>query len=131
MGKIFGTLLISIIAVLYGCGPGKDIISVDNEEFAGTVSDTATVILIDVRTPEEYAAGHIPGAVNIDVKSPDFKDRISSLDKSKTAAVYCRSGVRSMNAAKILAGNGFKVCNLQNGILGWNGPVTGPCPDKQ
>ena len=36
-----------------------------------------------------------------------------------------------MNAAKILAGNGFKVCNLQNGILGWDGPVTGACPDEK
>ena len=102
---------------------GNDITSMQNTEFAAAISDTSSVILIDVRTAEEFAQGHIPGAINIDVKANDFKDRITSLDKRKTAAVYCRSGVRSMTAARILAGAGFRVYNLQNGILGWNGPT--------
>lgn len=105
------------------CAGEHNITLMQNEEFAAAISDTSSVMLIDVRTAEEFAEGHIPGATNIDVKANDFKDRINSLDKGKTAAVYCRSGVRSMTAAKILAGAGFKVYNLQNGILGWDGPT--------
>ena len=61
-----------------------------------------------------------------DVQSPDFRDEILKLDNKKTAAVYCRSGVRSMKAASILSSEGFKVCNLRKGFLGWDGPVVRP-----
>lgn len=122
MKKIFyATVLPFLMAFL--CCTGNDITSMQNAEFAAAISDTSSVILIDVRTAEEFVQGHIPGAINIDVKADDFNDRITSLDKRKTAAVYCRSGVRSMTAARILAGAGFRVYNLQNGILGWNGPT--------
>lgn len=107
------------------CHP-SGIVTVDNTGFAEAISDTSSVILIDVRTPEEFNAGHIPGAVNIDVQSPDFRDKILGLDNKKTAAVYCRSGVRSLKAASILSSEGFRVLNLKDGFLGWDGPAVRP-----
>ena len=78
------------------------------------------VILVDVRTAEEYAEGHIPGAVNIDVKKDDFMTQVGKLiDKTKTIAVYCRSGRRSANAAEMLEKQGYKPVNLKGGILAW------------
>lgn len=78
------------------------------------------VQLVDVRTPEEYADGHIAGAENIDVFSPDFIGKATkSLDKSRPVAVYCRSGRRSADAALKLSAKGYTVTNLEGGILAW------------
>lgn len=125
MKRFFSTLTLAMAAILGGCTGSQGIRSMNNEDFAAAIADTSSVILIDVRTPEEFAAGHIPGAVNIDVQSDDFRQKIQELDRSKTAAVYCRSGVRSMNASRILVLEGFKVYNLKKGFLGWDGPETG------
>ena len=67
--------------------------------------DSYTVI--DVRTPEEYAAGHLEGAENIDVQAADFQARIDDLDKSVPYLVYCRSGNRSKVAADLMSADGF------------------------
>lgn len=67
--------------------------------------DTRTVI--DVRTPEEFAAGHVAGAVNIDVDASDFGTKISALDPEDPYLVYCRSGRRSAIAADAMAEAGF------------------------
>lgn len=86
------------------------------EEFAKIIGKK-NVRLIDVRTPKEYAEGHIAGAENIDVKAPDFTERIK--DVNGKVAVYCRSGKRSLMAAEQLAVQGCKVYNLDGGILAW------------
>jgi phage shock protein E len=92
---------------------------VNVEEFDKLVQGGKHVIL-DVRTAEEYAAGHIPGAVLIDVKKPDFAERIEKLDKGKTYLVHCRSGVRSVTACTAMEKAGFKDCyNLLGGIKAW------------
>jgi len=67
--------------------------------------DSRTVI--DVRTPTEYAAGHIAGAQNIDVEAADFGSKIATLDKKAPYVVYCRSGRRSGIAATQMADAGF------------------------
>lgn len=72
--------------------------------------------VIDVRTPEEFAAGHVEGATNIDVESADFTSAIEGLDPAATYVVYCRSGRRSALAAAQLEGNGFTV--LDGGAIG-------------
>jgi phage shock protein E len=64
--------------------------------------------LIDVRTPEEYQAGHLDYSKNINIKSGDFKQQISKLDKNKPVYLYCRSGNRSGQAADSLGTLGFK-----------------------
>lgn len=81
--------------------------------------DSMTVIL-DVRTPEEFAEGHIPGASNISVTDSDFEKKVSKLDKKKTLLVYCRSGKRSVIASNKLLQLGFQhICNLENGFISW------------
>ena len=75
-------------------------------ELAQVVADPEIVVL-DVRTPVEYADGHVEGAVNVDVSSPTFTDEIASLDKYATYVVYCRSGNRSADAAGQMAEAGF------------------------
>lgn len=90
------------------------------ESFAEAISHTDSVQPLDVRTPEEYGAGHLNNAVLLDVKSDSFLIRAEhALPRQKTIAVYCRSGRRSANAAAQLAEAGYKVLNLDGGILGW------------
>ncbi len=93
-------------------------------KFAEGVSQPGAV-LVDVRRPEEFAAGHLPGAVNIEVTAPDFAQRMGALDKDAPTYVYCRSGARSASAAGLLTKSGFaNVSNLLGGVLDWPEPLT-------
>ena len=77
--------------------------------------------LIDVRTPQEFAEGHLDGAVMIDYFDDEFMNKMSKLDKSKDLYIYCRSGNRSGKASRKLESMGFpKVFDLKGGILNWN-----------
>ena len=79
------------------------------------MSKSTNLVLLDVRTPEEYMGGSAPNSINIDVLNTDFKSKIDLLDKNKEYIVYCRSGNRSAIASSIMATNGFlHVYNLQN-----------------
>jgi rhodanese-related sulfurtransferase len=72
--------------------------------------------LLDVRTPEEYAEGHIANALNVNYYDANFKDQVSKLDKHKPVYVYCRSGKRSANASEDMKALGFKeIYNLVGG----------------
>ena len=78
------------------------------------------VVILDVRSPEEYAQGHIRGAVNIDVGAPDFTQKVAALDKNATYLVHCRSGRRSVQACDNMAGLDFShLYNLDGGINAW------------
>jgi rhodanese-related sulfurtransferase len=78
------------------------------------------IILLDVRTPEEYNEYHIENAKLVNVNGADFKEKISKLDKSKKYIVYCRSGVRSDNACRIMNEMGFEqIYNMVGGIMRW------------
>lgn len=93
--------------------------SVSVEAFADSISRPG-VQLVDVRTPEEFNSGNIPGSVNIDVMTGHFGEKASGLlDKSRTVAVYCRSGNRSKNAAKMLSMMGYNVVELDSGYKAW------------
>jgi len=95
--------------------------TVDVAEFAEVVADASYVVL-DVRTPAEHADGHIPGThFNIDVLEADYTETaLKVLPKDKPVALYCRSGNRSKNAARILAENGYQVLELGTGFRGWS-----------
>ncbi len=85
-------------------------------------SGQAGFIILDVRTPEEFAAGHIAGAVNLCLTcaSPAFADAASALDKSASYLVYCHSGNRSATATAILRGQGFaSLYELTGGTVAW------------
>ena len=78
-------------------------------------------VIIDVRTPEEFAEGPVEKATNIDYYSETFRDELNNLDKNKTYLVYCRSGNRSGNALNIMAELNFReVYNMSGGIIAWN-----------
>jgi len=73
-----------------------------------------------VRTPGEYANGHVPGAKNIPVQS--LAEHLAEVPKEGKVFVYCESGVRSTKATKILVGAGFKhVVNMKASMRGWRG----------
>ena len=121
------TMIIMIAAMAVCCGSGKkseqtpqgpkgSITTVKLEKFTEIIRQE-DVRLIDVRTPKEYAEGHIIEAENIDIKSEDFDERIKNI-RGKVA-VYCRSGRRSMAAAEKLAAQGCTVYNLDGGITAW------------
>lgn len=95
--------------------------NVNQDDFLKKQNEGA--VIIDVRTPEEIAAGYIKGAtIFADVHGADFATKINALDKNKTYLVYCRSGRRSATAAQMMVENGFtKVYNLGGGINGWTG----------
>ena len=77
-------------------------------------------MLLDVRTPSEFAAGHITGAVTIDVESATFAQTVATLDPAKTYAVYCRSGNRSKTAMAAMGQAGFNhLFDLAGGIGAW------------
>lgn len=131
-----GAALVLSAALLTGCSSASDAPSaaptapaasqeqsggvqlVDPAAFQQAIDGGAEVI--DVRTPEEFAAGHIEGAVNIDIASPDFATQIGQLDPQKTYAVYCRSDNRSGVATTQMANSGFtSVYDLDGGIIAW------------
>jgi len=88
-------------------------------EFSKKITESDVVIL-DVRTPGEFAEGYIEGAQNIDFQSGNFENEIAALDKNVTYAVYCRSGNRSGQAAKIMHDAGFHdLYNLDGGVIDW------------
>lgn len=88
-------------------------------EFATVIADP-TVTIVDVRTPEEFAAGHIEGALNIPVERADYIDRVAELDPHGTYAVYCRSGNRSQPAVAGMASVGINaIYELESGTVGW------------
>lgn len=92
------------------------------------ISTNKDIIILDVRTPAEYLEGHIDGSINIDFRSDNFKTEASKLDKSKKYIIYCRTGIRSANAIKILNGMDIKnTDNMKGGVTAWVGkglPIT-------
>lgn len=115
-------LIVMCLSFIFGCQAKSGFTSVDAKAFAEEIAKHQ-VQLVDVRTAEEYQQGHIPAAVNIDVNSPDFDSRIAELDKQRCVALYCRSGRRSKIAANRVAAQGFKVVELDGGVLSWQGEL--------
>ncbi|MBI2946086.1 MAG: rhodanese-like domain-containing protein [Verrucomicrobia bacterium] len=89
------------------------------DEFEKLASDKKNVVL-DVRTPKEFAVGHIKGAVNIDFNAPDFEKKVAALAKDKTYLVHCAGGVRSSKACAKMSELNFKqLFNLEPGLKAW------------
>ena len=94
--------------------------NLEPEEFQKALAADENAILIDVRTAQEFATGFIPGAINLDVRSSDFKTKLQELDPSKDYYVNCKSGIRSSKACSIMESMGFEgLTNLKGGILAW------------
>ena len=105
--------------MLVSCSQKIGYNSVDANKFADIIQKANKIQIVDVRTPDEFSEGHLPGAVNIDVNGTDFAEQIKKLDKKVPVAVYCRSGRRSKAAATQLSEQGFEVVELDGGIISW------------
>jgi rhodanese-related sulfurtransferase len=94
-------------------------------EQAAALLHKKRIIMLDVRTKEEFKISHLPGAIHIDVlDSAAFVQQLQTLRKSKTYVVYCRSGKRSLKASAYLLENRFKkIRNMEGGILAWKGEL--------
>jgi len=119
--KIF-LLIASGFFILLGCAQKEK----DNTIVLITVAEMDSLLqigqvqLIDVRTPEEFTSGYIPGAINIDYRNENFKELIEKVDKTKPVAVYCAKGGRSGRCATYMKKAGFtKIYDLDGGITRW------------
>lgn len=116
MQKSRHTLVVSLLAVTLGlsaasCSSSSSASSSDTTVVAGAVAEAPSIV-IDVRTAEEFAAGHVEGAVNIDLSNGDFAAALGGLDKSTAYVLYCRSGNRSGQALALMEQAGFT--NVRN-----------------
>lgn len=99
----------------------KDSINVISIAEFEKMSSKKKNMVIDVRTPEEVAEGHLPSALNINFLGENFSQEIQALNKNKTYLLYCRSGSRTRKAADQMQKAGFKkVYMLEGGITAWN-----------
>ncbi len=76
-------------------------------------------VVVDVRTPDEFADGHLENAINIDFNADSFSGNLNSLDKSNTYLIYCRSGNRSAQALTTMNDMGFSDVHDMGGIIDW------------
>ena len=113
---------IAAIVLFIGCSPEGSVRSVDYQTFAEEIA-VDDIVLVDVRTAEEYAAGHIPGAVNIDSSAENFEEQICEFSNKKPIAMYCRGGRRSKEAAARIISLGYDVIDLDKGFNSWEGDV--------
>lgn len=119
MNKLKGLLIMMMGSIFGGCIQPDGIHTMNADAFEKAIQ-ASDVQLIDVRTADEFAAGKIGNAANIDVQQPDFLRQVQAkFSTEKPVFVYCRSGKRSLNAARKLQKAGFTVNNLQGGILEW------------
>ena len=134
----FPLLCLSIVTILLaGCGDSKEasvamnqddndfsarsqFVNMKASEAAKILKNNPEAVVLDIRTPKEYAEGHIPDAINIDYKADSFESELEKLDRDTTYLMHCRSGRRSANSLEIFEKLGFRhVIHMDDGILGW------------
>ncbi|MCB9496684.1 MAG: rhodanese-like domain-containing protein [Fibrobacteria bacterium] len=113
-----------LLAFVMGCGgaasAGGDLSPTQADSLIRAHSQDTSFLLIDVRTPGEFASGHIPGARMIDFHAPDFQSRVESLPRTAPILLYCRSGNRSGQALSWMETAGFtQVRHLSGGVRTW------------
>jgi rhodanese-related sulfurtransferase len=114
--------LIFLFTLFFGkAQTATNIKTVEVTAFAKEIKTTKKPQILDVRTPEEFAAGHIDNATNVDWQGENFVKSAEKFNKNKPVYVYCKSGRRSMKASEKLEELGFKkIYNLDGGFLKWN-----------
>ena len=96
--------------------------SVPVDQLADWVRADGNRLVVDVREVQEYQGGHIPGSINVPLSG--LTGHTGNIPKDKDVALICRSGNRSMQAARILKKNGYqRIWNVTRGMSGWNGQV--------
>ena len=125
-------IMMGLIFSLSSCGKDREGL-LTPRKFSELIESDRNVTILDVRTPEEFATGYIPGAVNIDCQAPDFIGKVkAAVPSGRKIALYCRSGRRSADAQKMLQKEGYSVVDLKGGIIEWEKeglPVTNGSDD--
>lgn len=120
-------ILVIGVALVGGCAEEKTVVQIIKDisvqeayDLIKENKDKQSFVIIDVRTPEEFANEYIENAVNLDYYSEKFRDELNKLDKEKTYLIYCRSGNRSGKALSIMEELAFReVYNILGGIIQW------------
>jgi len=116
-------LIISALAALglcTSCTAQSNVKVLEPKDFIEAATADSTAVIIDVRTPSEYAEGHLAEAVNLDwLDRKTFADGMGKLDKAHTYYIYCRSGRRSNAAAARMQAEGYRVFDMKGGYMQW------------
>lgn len=122
--RVIFSIVFSVILVSCATDTSSSLNSVSAEEFSRIMEEENGVQVLDVRTESEYLKGHLPNALNINIRDTAFHSRVLELlEKDRPVAVYCRSGNRSKVAGAILVDMGYEVYELNSGVVGWTGKV--------
>lgn len=123
-------LSLFIFHTLSGCTQDSDNTDIDSNGVQNLTAlecfeiiegvEEGDVIILDIRTPGEYEGGRIPGAINLDYLSPEFRNNLKKLDSEKTYLIYCRTGGRSGRSLAVFEEEGFtKIYHMNRGIAEW------------
>ena len=116
---LFASLLVTLAMPLFA-GP-EPVKNVAVEEAAKLLGVRKDIVVLDLRTDEEFKAGHLAGAKNIDFLGSDFAKKIGELDKSKTYLVHCASGGRSTSSLDVFKAQKFtSILHLNEGFKAWS-----------
>lgn len=116
--RFFITLVVVFIAI--GTVSAQTVIQLKSTEIQQILTNNKAIIVLDVRTAEEFAAGHLKNAINIDIRKPGFYSEIDKLNKKKTYMVYCRTNHRSGMAVEYMKQKGFgTIYQMMDGFPGW------------
>lgn len=121
--KLVGLVLVVLLLVA-ACSSGSDTATIElvsPTEAAQVIDDDpAGLVVLDIRTPEEFNEARLADAVNVDFYAADFADQLDGLDKDDPYVMYCRSGNRSSDAVKTMKDLGFvEVYEIDGGIVNW------------
>lgn len=123
--KAGASAVLAATLLLGSCGSATtspDITLVSVSEASAVIEEApAALVVLDVRTPEEYNQGHLEGAINVDFYAEDFAAQLDQLDKDVPYVLYCKSGNRSGQTAPIMTDLGFdEVFEIDGGIDAWS-----------
>lgn len=121
MNKFLVLIAMMVYLVITSCNGNKSASELNPKEFKEAISQHKDAIILDVRTPEEFAKMHLENAINIDFNNPEFENQITSLAKDKKIYIYCQGGSRSAGAAIKMKELGYSdIQELKGGIVAWN-----------
>jgi len=120
MRNIFSAIIMLFSS--FGSVQALNKVAVTSKEASNLLQKDTTIVVLDVRTSDEFKQGHVKGAVNIDILKSDATTKIDSLNHDTTYLVYCRSGHRSGMAVKHMVKSKFKmIYEMSDGFVGWTG----------